>query len=192
MTELTYKEKFAEWFDEQRKNGMIDFKPSFNHEAIAEKFGATLHRDEYGMFSYLDFSETPYKTIMHPEVQEHIYEGLYKFVTAKSVRISDTTDKWGDVLDPNHPDWMTLDEKIEHVKLMRAHDLGTMSHWETPMVLEGHIEPTPGKTLEDYQRDWDDRMQAYEEKFGSPWPHPREDPDWDLDADLHITEIVEP
>lgn len=174
MTEKTYKEKFADWFDEQIANGMKSFKPSFNHEAIASKFGGTVHYDQYGLFSHLDFSATPFGTIMHPEIQEYIYEGLYKFVTAPTVRISNETDKWGDVLDANHPDFMSHEEKMEHVALCRTMNTGVHSRYEIPLVLEGHIPPAEGKTIEDYQAMWDERVQKYEEGTGESWPHPRE------------------
>lgn len=111
MTEKTFKELFSDWFDEQVENGMKNFKPSFNHEAIAAKFGGIVHYDQFGLFSHLDFSETEFKTIMHPVIQEFIYEGLYRFVTAPTICISNVTNKWGEVLDVNHPDYMSQDEK---------------------------------------------------------------------------------
>lgn len=105
MTEKTYKERFEEWFTNQVENGMESFRPTFNHEAIAEKFGAQIHYDEYGLFSYIDFSVTPSGSIMHPEVQEFIYQGLYEFVTSPKVLVRNHTDKWGRMLDENHPDY---------------------------------------------------------------------------------------
>jgi hypothetical protein len=172
MTEKTYKEKFGDWFDEQVANGMKNFKPSFNYERIASQFGGDVIYDDLGLFSHLDFSHTPYITIMHPEIQEYIYEGLYKFVTAPSIRISNATDKWGNVLDVNHPDFMTLDEKIKHVGLCRKTD-GISSRFEIPLVLEGIIVPIDGKSLEDYQSQWDAKVLAYEARTGKLWPHPR-------------------
>lgn len=169
----TYKELFSDWFDEQIANGMQSFKPSFNYEAIAEKFGGSVFYDQYGLFSHLDFSQTPYETIMHPTIQEYIYEGLYKFVTAPTTRIGNATDKWGDVLDANHPDFMSRDEKIEHVALCRTLNTGITSRFEIPLVLEGHIPPVDGKSIEEYQAEWDERVRSYEERIGEPWPHPR-------------------
>jgi len=78
---MTYKELFADWFDEKRKEGMVSFTPFFNLRAIAEKFDAEVIQDESGMDCWLDFSSTPYRSISHPEVMEFIYEMLYKFVT---------------------------------------------------------------------------------------------------------------
>lgn len=175
MTEKTYKEQFADWFDEQVANGMKSFKPTFNYEAIAAKFGGEIHYDKFGMFSHLDFSTTPFLTIMHPEIQEYIYEGLYKFVTAPKTRLSNATDKWGDILDANHPDYLSQEGKIEHVALCRAMNTGVKSRYEIPLVLKGHIPPAKGKSIEDYQAEWDERIKKYEDGTGQKWPHPRSD-----------------
>lgn len=188
----TYKEMFADWFDQKRSEGMVNFKPSFNHEAIAQRFGAGIFYDEYGLFSHLDFSDTKYQTILHPEVQEYIYEGLYKFVTAPARRIRNNTDKWGNPLDNKHPDYATLERKIEHVRDMRKMGLALKSRWELELVLEGHCEPTEGRTVDDYKQDWEDHLKEYKEAMGREWPHPRMD-DNDvisiLDADLEIQDL---
>lgn len=188
MTEKTYKERFADWFDEQKERGMINFHPSFNHEAIANHFGAEIFYDENGFFKRLDFSKTKYETIMHPEVQEYIYEGLYKFVTAPSRRISNATDKWGNYLDGGHPDHTTLERKKEHVREMRALNLDLKSRWELAMVLEGHCPPAEGRTIADYEKDWLDHIADYEAATERPWPHPRDDGDH-LDGHLEVTRL---
>ena len=173
MAKKTYKEKFGDWFDEQIANGMKNFKPSFNYEAIASKFGGTITYDSLGLFSHLDFSDTAYITILHPDIQEYIYEGLYKFVTAPTTKIDNATDKWGNVLDANHPDFMSLDAKIEHVALCRSMNTGIVSRFEIPLVLEGILPPENDKTIVDYQTQWDKKIADYEACTSERWPHPR-------------------
>lgn len=80
---MSYRQLFAEWFDKQRKEGMVSFTPLFNLRVIAEKFGADVIQDDCGMDRWLDFSATPFRSISHPEVMDFIYEELYKFVTSK-------------------------------------------------------------------------------------------------------------
>lgn len=96
----TYKERFADWFDDQKAKGMCSFKPVFNLHALATKFGANLVKDEYGFDSYIDFSNTPYKTIMHPEVEEFIYKGLFEEVTQ-----GDPTSGIRDLILGTYPDY---------------------------------------------------------------------------------------
>ena len=67
---------------------------------------------------------------------------------------------------------MTLDEKIEHVSLCRKTD-GISSRFEIPLVLEGIVSPIDGKSIEDYQAQWDDKVKAYETRTAESWPHPR-------------------
>lgn len=177
MTEKTFKERFADWFDDQKENhGLVDFKPYFDREAIARQFGAKTVKDEFGFITHLDFSETEYKTIMHPEVQEFIYEGLYKFVTAPSVRIRHDTDYWGNMLDPDHPDYMTVEDRVKHVELCKRID-GIGSRYETALVLQGHLPPDEDMTMEDYQALWDEKLREYTERTGKEWPHPKVDPE---------------
>lgn len=89
---MTEKEKFFEWFNAQVELGMINFKPWFNLEGIAEHFGATVKRRE-GMENnpfaidaipsitthYVDFGQN------HPgqdAVDDFIYGELNKVVEA--------------------------------------------------------------------------------------------------------------
>jgi hypothetical protein len=173
--ELTpHEKKFFDWLGEQKALGLKNFRPSFNREAIATHFGAKFIPDpDFPMFGgHIDFSETEYKTVNHPDVREYIYKGLWDFIHAPSVRIRNDTDEWGNVLDPNHMDFHTFDERKARVEKSRT--LGIRSRYEYEMVLEGHLPPTPGKTVDSVKQEWED----YKAKYlngAVPWPHPRKD-----------------
>lgn len=185
MTDTPYRDRFEQWLEAKKKEGLVSFKPTFNKEAIAEHFGAKVIYDDFGMVEYLDFSETEYKTIQHPEVMEYIYKGLLEFATAPSYRLRNETDKWGNVVDKRHFEYMSTEDKISHVLLCRRMDgnTGISSRWEYEMVIEGHLPPTNGRTVADYEALWEDHKRNYEERSERPWPHPRPDDHDGYEAD---------
>lgn len=168
---MTSKEKFLAWFDEQVAAGMKNFRPSFNKAEIAKHFGAKLVEDpNFPFIDYIDFSGTEY-SIDHPEVEEYIYSALLQLTEAmkNSIRISNATDRYGKVLDPNHPDWMTVEERVQRLKLWPE-----ITKTPYSLVLEGHIglEDSPWETMEEAEEAFTAYKVDYESRTGMTWRHP--------------------
>lgn len=80
MSNTPNKDLMDKWFEDQKALGMVDFKPTFNWEGLAKKFGATpVYHKDFPIACGVDWSTS---TTPIEEIHEYIYGALHKMVTA--------------------------------------------------------------------------------------------------------------
>ena len=158
-----------------------NFHFTMDKEAFAAKYGGVYTPGDFGVLDgNIDWTHSPF-------TEEERTEGLAKSLNdfmdaaedpARSHRLSSSTDEWGNMLDENHMDYMTFDERLAHVLLCRqvSGELsrGLSSRYEYEMVILGHLPPASGKTIADYEAEWEERQANRDERgFGR---YPKVDP----------------
>lgn len=135
-----------------------NFHFDVNKKAFAETHGGIYHYDEATMHEWIDWTDAP---TTKEERAEALAKEISDFMDAaedprRSRRVSSSRDYWGRMIDPIHPDYMTVDKMVEHVNTCR--DMvgrpAFLSAYEYQMVLEGHMEPAQGLTVDDYEDRW--------------------------------------
>lgn len=155
---------------------------TIDKEAFAKQYGGTYIPGDFGpLDGYIDWTFSPYSA---EEREEGLAKSMNDFMDAaedpkRSHRLSSSTDKWGNMLDEQHMDYMTFDERLEHVLLCRKIEAGQTpgeasrgfsSRYEYEMVIEGHVPPLPGKTVADYESEWEDYQVFRVEKGYGRYP----------------------
>ncbi len=172
-----------------------NFGFTIDKEAFAKTYGGTYIPGDFGpLDGYIDWT---FSSFTVEERTEGLAKELNDFMDAaedpkRSHRLSSTTDKWGTLLDEKHMDYMTFDERLEHVELCRRAGGGhyapsVRSRYEWEMVIEGHIEPEGDRTVADYEVEWEARQQNRDDNYGGRYP--RIDKQDALDGHLDVQPI---
>ena len=178
MTEFERLEKRL--FGDPNKK-LKNFHYTMDKEAFAARYGGIYTPGDFGVFDgNIDWTHSPFT---EEERTEGLAKSLNDFMDAaedptRSYRLSSSTDEWGNMLDENHMDYMTFDERLAHVLLCRqvSGELsrGLSSRFEYEMVILGHLPPASGKTIADYEAEWEERQANRDERgFGR---YPKVDP----------------
>lgn len=154
-----------------------NFHFTMDKEAFAAKYGGVYTPGDFGVLDgNIDWTDSPFTA---EERAEGLAKSLNDFMDAaedpaRSHRLSSSTDEWGNVLDEKHFDYMTFDERLAHVLLCRKVETGQVpnessrglsSRFEYEMVILGHLPPSAGQTVADYEAEWE-RYQANRDKQG--------------------------
>ena len=152
-----------------------NFHFDVNKKSFAETHGGIYHYDPATMHEWIDWTNAH---TTKEERAEDLAKEINNFLDAaenplKTRRISHSRDYWGRMIDPIHPDHISIDDMIEHVKLCR--DMvgrpAFLSAYEYQMVIEGYIEPGQGLTVEDYHERFrellDERFPDDEDRYNN-------------------------
>jgi hypothetical protein len=174
MTEFERLEKRL--FGDPNKK-LKNFHYTMDKEAFAAKYGGIYTPGDFGVFDgNIDWTHSPFT---EEERTEGLAKSLNDFMDAaedptRSYRLSSSTDEWGNMLDENHMDYMTFDERLAHVLLCRqvSGELsrGLSSRFEYEMVILGHLPPASGKTIADYEAEWEERQANRDERGFGRYP----------------------
>jgi hypothetical protein len=170
MTELKRLE--GRLFGDPNKK-LKNFHFTMDKEAFAKKYGGVYTPGDFGVLDgNIDWTDSPFTA---EERTEGLAKSLNDFMDAaedpaRSHRLSSSTDEWGNMLDEKHMDYMTFDERMEHALLCRKHDMGVHSRYEPEMVILGHLPPAVGKTVADYEAEWEERQAARDERGFGRYP----------------------
>lgn len=142
--------------DENKKLRNVRF--DIDKRKFAETYGGQFIEDPDFPSPFggtIDWTNSPYTS---EQRQEFLAQEINRFMDAaedpkRSHRLSSSTDKWGNLLDKKHFDYMTLEERIEHVKLSRR--MNSNSRFEYEAVIDGHLPPAEGRTVQDYKDEWE-------------------------------------
>jgi len=138
-----------------------NFHFTLDKAAFAKTWGGEHIPGDFGpLDGHIDWTNSPFTA---EERKEGLAKSLNEFMDAaedpaRSRRIRTDTDEWGNMLDDGHPDFMTFEERLAHVELMRKcmPDSELKSRYETEMVITKHLEPVAGKTVSDYIDAWEE------------------------------------
>lgn len=150
-----------------------NFHYTMDKEAFAKQYGGVYTPGDFGVLDgNIDWTNSPFTA---EERTEGLAKSLNAFMDAaedpaRSHRLSSSTDEWGNMLDEKHMDYMTFDERMEHVLLCRKIDTGVHSRYEPEMVILGHLPPSGSRTVADYEAEWEERQAARDERGFGRYP----------------------